>query len=58
MKKTSRNEHIELWKYINEYVIACGGDPGAGVYGNVLRQKAVADIETLLEKLKNKDAET
>jgi hypothetical protein len=36
---------IDLWDAINEYATACGGDPGANVYGNTRRQRAVAAVE-------------
>jgi hypothetical protein len=41
----SRQE--QLWEAVNRYVRACGGDPGAHVYGNTSRQRAVADIERI-----------
>jgi len=36
---------VPLWDAINNYAIACGGDPSNHVYGNTSRMKAVADVE-------------
>ena len=36
---------VELWDAINDYVKACGGDPGKHVYGNLTRMDAVAAVE-------------
>jgi len=42
-------EHwARLWDAINEYAEACGATPGARIYGNTRRQRAVAEIEALL----------
>lgn len=37
-----------LWDAINKYVVACGGDPGKRVYGNVTRMEAVVEVERAL----------
>jgi hypothetical protein len=41
---------VELWAAINDYVVACGGDPAARVYGNVARMDAVVQVETWVER--------
>ena len=41
-------ERARLWDAINDYAVACGGTPGAYVYGNARRQQAVADVEEAL----------
>jgi hypothetical protein len=41
-------DRVKLWDAINAYAITCGGDPSRFVYGNTPRQKAVAEIETLV----------
>lgn len=42
--------HVALWKAINDYARACGGDPGSYVHGNIRRQEAVAAIEAALRR--------
>lgn len=37
-----------LWDAILLFATSCGGDPSAYVYGNVERQKAVADIHLVV----------
>lgn len=41
-------ERVQLWDAIHAYVRACGGDPGAHVYGNTERQLAVVGVEDLV----------
>jgi hypothetical protein len=40
-----------LWDEINQYVITCGGDPSKHVYGNLPRQKAVANISSVIKEI-------
>ena len=42
---------IELWRAINRYAVACGGDPSKNIYGNTARQKAVARIEAAVNEM-------
>lgn len=41
----TNEERVKLWDAVNEYVIACGGDPGKHVYGNTPRAAAVVGVE-------------
>jgi hypothetical protein len=45
----------ELWDAINQYVVACGGDPSKHVYGNVPRMNAVEDVESIVIRACNND---
>ena len=47
----TNEQRVELWKAINHYAEACGGDPSRGVYGSTARQSAVALIESILTAL-------
>ena len=38
-------DRVALWDAINEYVVACGGDPSKHVYGNTRRMDAVCRVE-------------
>lgn len=42
---------VKLWDAINDYVVACGGDPGSHVYGNIPRMNAVAEVSSCLAPL-------
>jgi hypothetical protein len=41
---------VDLWDAIHRYVIACGGDPGKHVHGNVPRMDAVADVSKIVAR--------
>jgi hypothetical protein len=41
----SEPSKIALWRLINAYAVACGGDPSRNVQGNLMRQAAVVEIE-------------
>jgi len=45
-------DRVKLWDAINEYVIACGGDPSSRVYGNTSRMNAVAKVESFIREMK------
>lgn len=47
----SAEHRAQLWDAINEYAEACGATPGARIYGNTKRQRAVAEIEALVYPL-------
>ncbi len=36
-----------LWEAIHEYVLRCGGDPGANIHGIIPKTQTVADIERI-----------
>lgn len=40
---------VELWEAIHEYVRACGGEPGDGLYGNIPAQNAVVEVERAVQ---------
>ena len=44
----SAEHRAQLWDAINEYAEACGATPGARIYGNTKRQRAVVEIEALV----------
>jgi hypothetical protein len=49
LERLGYEEHrAQLWDAINDYVVACGGTPGAQMYGNTKRQAAVAEVESLV----------
>ena len=49
--KTGDKNHANLWNAINEYTIACGGEPAKLVYANAKRQGAVARIEAVMSTI-------
>ncbi len=50
-------DRAALWKAIDRYVTACGGDPArpdavsSGDYGNVARYRAVAVVESVVRRM-------
>lgn len=42
--KINAREQLQLWNWINEYVVACGGDPSDKTVSN-RRMEAVARID-------------
>lgn len=36
-----------FWDFVNNYAVACGGNPGMHVQGNTARQRLVAEIEAI-----------
>lgn len=42
---------VDIWEAINRYVVACGGDPSRHVYGNTSRQRAVVEVERIIQSL-------
>lgn len=40
--------HVTMWDAINEYVIACGGDPSKRAHGNIPRMNAVASVDRIV----------
>lgn len=48
----NRERQQALWEAINRYAASCGGGgPSRHVYGNTLRQRAVADIEKIIGEI-------
>lgn len=47
----NNDPRIDLWDAINDYATACGGDPGARIYGNTRRQRAAVAVERALAEL-------
>lgn len=48
--KINAREQIQLWNWINEYVVACGGDTSNQTVSN-RRMKAVARIERTVSEI-------
>ena len=51
----SDSDRVELWRAINEYAAACGGDPShATVSGR--RMDAVVGVERIIRRIENEPA--
>ena len=53
LTKARRSLKVQLWVAIQEYAVACGGDPGSHVYDAVARQRAVVDVGNAVRKLED-----
>ena len=49
--KVGSPEHVRFWEAVNRYVVACGGNPSASLYGNLERQQAVNAVELAMMDL-------
>lgn len=44
-------ERVQLWNWINEYTVTCGGNPSDTRYARERREEAVARIEQTVEEI-------
>lgn len=49
-------ERLQLWNWINEYVVTCGGDPQDTRYARKRRQEAVAQVEQTIQEIEDRVA--
>lgn len=49
-------ERTQLWNWINEYVVTCGGDPSDTRYARKRRQEAVAQVEQTIQEIEDRVA--
>lgn len=42
---------MRFWEAVNRYVVACGGNPSASVYGDLERQQALDAVELAMMDL-------
>lgn len=44
-------ERLQLWNWVNEYVVTCGGDPSDLRYARKRREEAVVQVEQTVHEI-------